>query len=129
MSCAQANLSPPVPPSSGGAVPSRPNPIPDPLTRGVRGVDAEAPPRVQTRRKPLQLEESRAVKPSYLTSRSPALVSSISLLLSILSPVPRPVRAGELMPTLGRDQASGFARLALKGLGKEYPNKPEHVLA
>ena len=27
-----------------------------------------------------------------------------------------------------RDQASAFARLALKGLQKEYPNKPEHVL-
>jgi hypothetical protein len=28
-----------------------------------------------------------------------------------------------------REQASRFARLALKGLGQEYPNKPEHVLA
>jgi hypothetical protein len=33
------------------------------------------------------------------------------------------------MPALTHDQASGFARLALKGLGKEYPNKPEHVMA
>jgi hypothetical protein len=30
---------------------------------------------------------------------------------------------------LSREQASAFARLALKGLEKEYPNKPEHVLA
>lgn len=37
-------------------------------------------------------------------------------------PTPRP-------PGLTRDQASAFARLALKGLAKEYPNKPEHVLA
>jgi hypothetical protein len=33
------------------------------------------------------------------------------------------------MPPLTREQASSFARLALKGLGKEYPNKPEHVIA
>src|SRR5205814_523011 len=30
---------------------------------------------------------------------------------------------------LTRKQASAFARLALKGIAKEYPNKPEHVLA
>src|SRR5262249_48468665 len=30
--------------------------------------------------------------------------------------------------TLSQDQASAFARLALKGIGKEYPNKPGHVL-
>jgi hypothetical protein len=31
--------------------------------------------------------------------------------------------------TLTAHQASSFARLALKGVNKEYPNKPEHVLA
>jgi thiol-disulfide isomerase/thioredoxin len=31
--------------------------------------------------------------------------------------------------SLTKEQASGFARLALKGLSKEYPNKPEHVMA
>jgi hypothetical protein len=31
--------------------------------------------------------------------------------------------------TLSPHQASAFARLALKGVNKEYPNKPEHVLA
>jgi Protein of unknown function (DUF2891) len=31
--------------------------------------------------------------------------------------------------TLSRDQASAFARLALKAIAQEYPNKPEHVLA
>jgi hypothetical protein len=31
--------------------------------------------------------------------------------------------------TLSPQQASAFARLALKGVNKEYPNKPEHVLA
>jgi hypothetical protein len=30
---------------------------------------------------------------------------------------------------LTREQASAFARLALKGMNKEYPNKPEHVMA
>jgi hypothetical protein len=30
--------------------------------------------------------------------------------------------------TLNPQQASGFARLALKGVTKEYPNKPDHVL-
>jgi hypothetical protein len=30
--------------------------------------------------------------------------------------------------TLTRDRASAFAKLALKGVRKEYPNKPEHVL-
>ncbi len=35
-------------------------------------------------------------------------------------------RAGELKMT--REQASAFARLALKGLPKEYPNKPADVL-
>lgn len=29
---------------------------------------------------------------------------------------------------LTRDAASAFARVALKGVGREYPNKPEHVL-
>jgi len=31
--------------------------------------------------------------------------------------------------SLTRQQASAFARLALAGLSKEYPNKPEHVMA
>jgi len=29
---------------------------------------------------------------------------------------------------MSREQASSFARMALKGIQKEYPNKPEHVL-
>jgi Protein of unknown function (DUF2891) len=32
-------------------------------------------------------------------------------------------------PTLSKEQASAFAKLALKGIAKEYPNKPEHVMA
>jgi hypothetical protein len=42
--------------------------------------------------------------------------------------MPPTVHAGGPSPGLSREQASGFARLALKGLGKEYPNKPEHVM-
>jgi hypothetical protein len=38
-------------------------------------------------------------------------------------------RAGETAPVLTRDLASAFARLALKSLSRQYPNKPEHVLA
>src|SRR5262245_47132273 len=30
---------------------------------------------------------------------------------------------------LNMTQASAFAKLVLKGISKEYPNKPEHVLA
>ena len=31
--------------------------------------------------------------------------------------------------TLTREAASAFARIALKAVVREYPNKPEHVLA
>ena len=34
----------------------------------------------------------------------------------------------EMVLKLSREQASSFARLALIGIQKEYPNKPEHVL-
>jgi hypothetical protein len=37
--------------------------------------------------------------------------------------------AGEPRRVLTREQASGFARLALAGIDREYPNKPEHVMA
>jgi hypothetical protein len=39
-----------------------------------------------------------------------------------------PIRATEPSHLLTRQQASGFARLALNAIGKEYPNKPDHVL-
>src|SRR5262245_24786981 len=35
--------------------------------------------------------------------------------------------AGE--PGMTREQASAFAKLALKGIRKEYPNKPDHVVS
>jgi hypothetical protein len=34
-----------------------------------------------------------------------------------------------MIPALSRERASDFARLTLQGLSKEYPNKPEHVMA
>jgi len=40
----------------------------------------------------------------------------------------QPIRAAPGPPTLTREQASTFARLALAGVQKDYPNKPEHVL-
>jgi hypothetical protein len=46
-------------------------------------------------------------------------------LVALLTLLPA-ARAGDLKMT--REQASAFARLALKGLQKEYPNKPADVL-
>ncbi|MBA4068070.1 MAG: DUF2891 domain-containing protein [Isosphaera sp.] len=61
---------------------------------------------------------------------SRTLVFLFSLTLAACAPVtappdPAPPPAG----TLTREQASAFARLALKGLGKEYPHKPGVVFA
>ena len=44
------------------------------------------------------------------------------------SPCPTKPTRKRPTPALTRDRASAFARLALKGLNKEYPNKPEHVM-
>jgi hypothetical protein len=65
----------------------------------------------------------------FSTSLVPALVATLSLPCLVLFLTRSPARAGEPMPVLTRERASGFARLALRGLGKEYPNKPEHVMA
>ena len=40
-----------------------------------------------------------------------------------------PGLAADSPAELSRERASAFARLALKGIGKEYPNKLEHVMA
>src|SRR5262249_31972337 len=39
-----------------------------------------------------------------------------------------PAQSGVTQMTLTKEQASAFAKLALKGLGKEYPNKLGHIL-
>jgi len=61
-----------------------------------------------------------------MAARPTALAASAAVLLVLL--ILRPGHTEEPPPSLTRDQASAFARLALKGIGKEYPNKPEHVL-
>jgi hypothetical protein len=48
------------------------------------------------------------------------------LLLIVLPPVSSPAAQEKL--TMTPQQASAFARLALKGIRKEYPNKPGDVL-
>src|SRR5271169_4593085 len=65
-------------------------------------------------------EENRPVHSSLF----PALASVLVLLT-----MPKPTVAGDPTAALTRERASAFARLALKGMNKEYPNKPEHVLA
>jgi Protein of unknown function (DUF2891) len=52
----------------------------------------------------------------------------VPVLLLFTSSVPMSSRANEPLVVLSKERASGFARLALKALRKEYPNKPEHVL-
>jgi hypothetical protein len=39
------------------------------------------------------------------------------------------IDAEQMTLALSTEQASAFARLALKGINKEYPNKPEHVMS
>ena len=56
-------------------------------------------------------------------SRTTALLALLMLAMT------RPAPAAEPPSPLTPAQASAFARLALKGTSKEYPNKPEHVLA
>lgn len=59
------------------------------------------------------------------------MARSALLLLALFLGANPSVRSG-LPPrndgTMTREQASAFAKLALKGLGREYPNKPGHVL-
>lgn len=51
------------------------------------------------------------------------------LLVSNWSPSETPAVESALPPLpFSREQASTFARLALKGIHREYPNKPDHVL-
>ncbi len=61
-----------------------------------------------------------------VTIRFPTLMVPIAVLNLLVTP--QPMEAGEPSPVLTKEQASAFARLALKGISKEYPNKPEHVL-
>nr|WP_148598751.1 DUF2891 domain-containing protein [Aquisphaera giovannonii] len=58
--------------------------------------------------------------------RSLALALAASTLGIAMTP---PDATAEPPPALSRDQASAFARLVLKGLDREYPNKLDHVMA
>ncbi|HVK19074.1 MAG TPA: DUF2891 domain-containing protein [Fimbriiglobus sp.] len=57
-------------------------------------------------------------------SQPAALVLTASL--AVVLAMPRPTRAD--LPTLTPERASAFARLALKGVGKEFPHKPGYVM-
>src|SRR5207237_7330177 len=57
----------------------------------------------------------------------PRLISLAVLALSLFARSAHAQPPKEF-PKMTRQQASAFAKLALKGLQKEYPNKPGHVL-
>jgi hypothetical protein len=57
-----------------------------------------------------------------------ALPPLVLLFLAAPAPTDPGVPAAKGVPTMTRDQASAFARLALRGIRKEYPNKPGEVL-
>src|SRR5271168_3934766 len=65
-------------------------------------------------------------------TRLPATRSRSSLtafiLFSMLLTMTHRLDAEPTTLALTREQASAFARLALKGINKEFPNKPEHVM-
>jgi hypothetical protein len=63
------------------------------------------------------------VRATYRLRTSAAFVSFLVVLAMAY-----PTDAAEPKPELTRDRASAFARLALKGLNKEFPNKLEHVI-
>ena len=52
----------------------------------------------------------------------------VPVLALALSAMPTPTRAADPPTGLTRDRASAFARIALKAIVKEYPNKLEHVM-
>lgn len=58
--------------------------------------------------------------------RTSVVLAAIAALIAMRSP--NMAASDREAPALTRAQASAFARLALKGAKKEYPNKPGHVL-
>ena len=61
-----------------------------------------------------------------VVSHFPVILSCASLM--ILLAMNPPIHADESSLALTKERASAFARLALRGLTEEYPNKPEHVM-
>jgi hypothetical protein len=66
------------------------------------------------------------------TLSNSSLIATMVVLVLIISPRPAqtdlPVRANKEIGQMSQEQASAFAWLALKGIQKEYPNKPGDVL-
>src|SRR5262245_45073234 len=72
--------------------------------------------------------ENRSVPRPTVTASGVVAAIPVAVLLAVSAPD----RAGEPGPgaesspaALTREQASAFARLALKAIGRQYPNKPE----
>ncbi|WP_214654226.1 DUF2891 domain-containing protein [Aquisphaera insulae] len=57
------------------------------------------------------------------------LVAAAACSTMIMAMNPTNAVAAETLPPLSKDQASAFARLVLRGLNREYPNKLDHVMA
>jgi hypothetical protein len=72
---------------------------------------------------PRDIQELRHVQRTQVT---PLFLAAFPLMALLLAT--QPCLGDEPIASLTREQASSFARLALKGLGKEYPNKLEHVM-
>jgi hypothetical protein len=72
------------------------------------------------------------MKQTKLVSGVAALVFVVSLAARLIALQPPRTESGPTArkenPKMRREQASLFARLALKGIGKQYPNKPGDVL-
>jgi hypothetical protein len=72
-------------------------------------------------------QEIQYMKSTPIAASFPALAAAISII--ILHVISETGHAGDREHVVSPEQRSAFARLALKGLSKEYPNKPEHVMA
>jgi len=71
----------------------------------------------------------RPMFPHPAVQFQPLLAPALLVMVATMTTT-RPAPAEEShAPTLTKERASGFARLALKGVGKEYPNKLEHVMS
>lgn len=65
---------------------------------------------------------------SIVTKQASAISQLAALLFTLLTLFPTQAQPRKASTTMSREQASLFARLALKGIQKEYPNKPADVL-
>jgi hypothetical protein len=65
---------------------------------------------------------------AWLGASAAAVLLAAGLLQSPPSPQVHAMKPETPSPSLDAAQASAFARLVLKGIQREYPNKPDHVL-